>query len=124
MKEYQVNYKWNNGQEGSFKRAYRTMDDLGLDTQNPLHVSLYWAAFRQWLVTDRATAKRLRLGNDKTAPRNEAETGEFMFKSALPSYKEPTEQVSAVDRIAAAVADLSPAQIAELLAKAGITVVK
>ena len=119
MRTLTVVYKWDNGKEGSFTRPrFPEIEDMALDASNPQHVSLYWGWFRQVLVTWRADAKRLRVGNKSNAPLSEAETADRMSRELIPVYAEPTEGQDIVEKIAA---KLNPAQIAELLAKLGIT---
>lgn len=124
MKEYRVEYKDADGNVlGVFTRNYPEMSDFGLDATNAKHHSLYWAAFRQWLVTDRAKAKRLRAGNKKDAPWSEAEVSKYFTTAAMPTYKEPTEGLSAEEKAEKALENLSPDALRRILAKAGISVV-
>ena len=122
MKEYTVQYS-NKDKTivGSFVRNYPEPEDLGLDEDIAEQMSVYWAAFRQWLVTDRATAKRLRAGNDSNPPRTEAEVAKYFLTAKMPVYKEPTEGLSAEEKVEKLIADLSPDAIRRLLEKAGIT---
>jgi hypothetical protein len=97
MKEYTVSYSTKDSSTvGTFVRSYPTPEDLELNPSNSAQISMYWAAFRQWLVTDRATAKRLRKGNDTNPPRTEAEVAALFKNAKMPKYAEPTEQVSPV----------------------------
>lgn len=83
--------------------------------------SLYWGWFRQVQVTLRAEAKRLREGNKSNAPLSEKEVAERMSTGKLPVYAEPSEVQDKVAKIADSIAGLSPADIARLREKLGIT---
>ncbi len=124
MKNLTISYDTKEkGISGTFTISCPEMADFGLDPDNAQHRSLYWGWFRQLLVERRAKAKRLREGNKSTSPLSEAEVAMRMKSDKLPLFDEPSETQTDEQKASAALAKLTPTQIAELLAKAGITVV-
>jgi hypothetical protein len=139
MKELTVVYKWENGQEGTFVHpSFPEVLDMASACINPegfndpaqadaavealeessVFRSLYWGWFRQVLVTWRAEAKRYREGNKSTAPLSAEDTAKVMAAKKPPAYDTPSEHKDIVSKVAET---FTPAQIAELLAKLGIT---
>jgi hypothetical protein len=96
MKTYNLEYSWDSGRGGSFNRTYPEPHDLGMSWENPAHMSAYWAAFRQWNVTDRALVKRLQ--DKKENPWNKADAERHMETAPMPKYSEPTAQISTVTK--------------------------